>query len=206
MDRALGGGLPTGAITEVYGLPGSGARSLARRIASGHGGAGVVWCDLTGDIRRGDLPEDVLVARPDDERQAASITRAALASGEVTLVVFAPLYALAPSGWPVRAKEPDAHERAVAHLVRETVTQLRASRASALVVSAGYARDGVLRSGAPRAITPYIAARIACRPDPRQGEIRCAVPGSPGPGGEVRLRRDESGPHTGDPPGRDPPE
>jgi len=102
LDTLLGGGVPRGAITEIRGRDGSGARSLALALAA-QAQAGdelVAYLDLgaTFDteyaLMRGVDPAHLLVVRPADVAEALAVIQALLASGDAGVVVVDALTAL----------------------------------------------------------------------------------------------------------------
>jgi recombination protein RecA len=104
LDRALGGGLPRGRITEIFGPPSCGKSALALQIVAHtqRGGGAAAWIDaehafsppfaaqLAIDVNR--LP----VAVPVSAEQAGAMARHLLASGALDLVVIDSAAALVP--------------------------------------------------------------------------------------------------------------
>jgi recombination protein RecA len=105
LDRALGGGLPRGRISELFGPEGSGKTTLALQFsaAAQRSGAGAAWIDaehtfdanyaasLGVDIAR--LP----VMQPGSAEQALEMARSLAASGALDLLVIDSAAALAPA-------------------------------------------------------------------------------------------------------------
>lgn len=94
LDRALGGGLPRGRITEVIGVPTAGMATLVLKIVAQAQAAGerAVWIDLEQTFdpdyaaRCGLILDRLLLVRPPDVPQALK-TLAEFVAGDVAIVV-----------------------------------------------------------------------------------------------------------------------
>jgi recombination protein RecA len=104
LDSALGGGLPRGAIVELFGPSSSGKTTLALQIAAHaqKNGATAAWIDAEHVF---DAPyasslgvrvEELPLAQPDSAEQAMEIVTRLVASGAVDLVVVDSAAALVP--------------------------------------------------------------------------------------------------------------
>src|SRR4051812_31307708 len=95
LDQAIGGGLPRGAIVEIFGPPGCGKSALAVRIAAllQRSGGAAAWIDAEHTFdpalaaRAGLALEHLPVAQPATAEQALEIARTLAASGAVDLIV-----------------------------------------------------------------------------------------------------------------------
>ena len=105
LDQALGGGLPRGAIVEIFGPPSSGKTTLAMAIAANleRLGGAAAWIDAEHSFdpalpgRWGLSLARLPVVRPESAEQAFSMALSLAASGAVDLLVVDSAAALVPS-------------------------------------------------------------------------------------------------------------
>ncbi|MFZ0933496.1 MAG: ATPase domain-containing protein [Bryobacteraceae bacterium] len=106
LDRALGtGGLPLGAISEIFGSSGSGKTTLAlqmvRRAQSSGGAAAWIDVDRTFDpayaASLGVAPDRLVVVMPESAEEAFEMAARLAASQAVSLLIVDPAAALAPA-------------------------------------------------------------------------------------------------------------
>ena len=93
LDRALGGGLPRGRITEVVGALGSGKTSLLRQVATRvlRAGGWVAWIDARRTLAPApfaELGDRLVVVRPRDTKRSAWTADLLLRSGVFALVIL----------------------------------------------------------------------------------------------------------------------
>ena len=104
LDRALGGGLPRGRVTEIVGAPGSGTTSLVRHLVAGalRQGLAVAYVDATrtlaprdwafhgrgGDDVAASARDSLWMVRPADPARGAWCADVLLRSGAFALVVL----------------------------------------------------------------------------------------------------------------------
>jgi recombination protein RecA len=105
LDRALGGGLPRGCITEVFGGPSGGKTTLALRIVARaqQNGLSAAWIDAERSfdpayaVHRGVSLDRLPVARPDTAEESLEIARQLAASGGIDLLALDSAAALIPA-------------------------------------------------------------------------------------------------------------
>src|SRR6185312_866305 len=96
LDRALGGGLPRGRITELFGEPATGKTTLALEIAARAQAAGlsVAWIDAERGFDaayaagHGVVLEQLPLAQPDFAEESLEIARRLANSGGIELLVI----------------------------------------------------------------------------------------------------------------------
>jgi recombination protein RecA len=115
VDRALGGGWPTGAMNEIWGEPGSGKTVLAKHTAENavRLGMHVLWIDLAAAVEYMDDAPMVIVGRPRNAEDAFLMAMEACRYPSIDLVVFDPAQQL------VRQRELDGDPEYVPHPQRE---------------------------------------------------------------------------------------
>ncbi len=183
------GGIPRGAILELFGAAGTGKTTLALQIAAHvqHGGGGVAWIDADRCFDAGwaarlgvDL-ERLAVVQPGAAEEALEMARALALSGAVDLVVVDSAAALA-AGMELAAGMGEGGEgirrRVVASGLRRLDTALRRSGTAALFLNQTRARSG------------GEAGEIAAGGPPLKlfAAVRVALAGAAAENGRVRFR------------------
>ncbi len=116
LDAVLGGGLPRGAMVEVFGQEGVGKTSLALALSAAvqREGGVVAWIDVERALqpayaaRAGIDPNRMLLSRPEDAEEALELVEALARSGEVALIVVDSVAALVPRQEAERSLDDDA--------------------------------------------------------------------------------------------------
>jgi recombination protein RecA len=104
LDEVAGGGLPRGAMVEVFGPAGCGKTTLALQVAAHlqRGGQRAAWIDADHTFDAGYAAslgvklEEMPVAQPDTAEEAIEVARTLAASGAVDLVAIDSAAALTP--------------------------------------------------------------------------------------------------------------
>jgi recombination protein RecA len=178
LDDALGGGLPRGRITELFG-PTSGKTTLALQLAarvSEHGSAAWIDADRTFDptyaVALGVALDRLAVVRPESAEEALDIACRLAASGGIDLLVVDSAAALVPRvelDTGIGESGPSVHSRALASGLRKLCAVLARMGVPALFLN--QARTKVEASGAYSETSAggpplklYAAARIALAP------------------------------------------
>lgn len=170
VDRATGGGVPRGRVTELLGLAGTGKRTLALLTAAfcQRQGGTVMWidCDHAFSIERveacGVDAARLLVRQPDEGAQALDVLDRAVRSGAVQLVVADSLWLLTLGD---RDPEAPVSPLLVSRALRRVVPA--AHRAGTAVLWISQSRLDAF--GRPRhdagqqAVKFYASLRIDCR-------------------------------------------
>ncbi|HUB32345.1 MAG TPA: hypothetical protein VMA31_04925 [Bryobacteraceae bacterium] len=209
LDRATGG-LPRGAITEIFGAAGTGKTALALQMAAAvqRGGGGAAWIDVEGCFDAAwaaQLGVDVArmaVARPRAAEEALEMARALALSGAVDLVIVDSAAALA-AGMELAAGVGESGEglrrRVVASGLRRLDAALRRSGAAAVFLNQTRARGGAeageIAAGGP-ALKLFAAMRVALAGSTENGRVRFRVRKSRSGGGAAEgelLWRNEAG-------------
>jgi recombination protein RecA len=202
LDRSTGG-IPRGAILELFGAAGTGKTTLALQMAAHvqRSGGGAAWIDADRcfdagwAVRLGVDLERLAVAQPGTAEEALEMARTLALSGAVDLVVVDSAAALA-AGMELAAGVAEGGEgmrtRVVTSGLRRLDTALRRSGTAALFLNQTRARSG---TG-----TGEIAAGGA--PLKLFAAVRVALAGSTAEYGRVRFRvrksRAGGGPAEGD--------
>lgn len=94
VDAAIGGGVPCGQLTELFGPPACGKTTLALHLAaSGQQSGTVAFIDADRSLdperaeRIGVCPPDLLICQPVDGRQAMAMVERLASSGVISLVI-----------------------------------------------------------------------------------------------------------------------
>jgi recombination protein RecA len=184
LDAAVGGGLPRGAIVEIFGPAYCGKSTLALRIVAHlqQAGGAAAWIDaehaydpaLAG--RLGVAIERLPIARPDSAEQALEIVRKLTASGAVELVVVDSAAALVPEVELETAVGHTGHSlqnRALASGLRRLTSELRRTGAVVLFLNQTRGGDDFETSAGGPALKLFAALRLALRSGPaRQVSFR----------------------------------
>jgi recombination protein RecA len=181
LDGATGG-LPRGAIVELFGGAGSGKTSLALQIAANvqTAGGAAVWVDAERCFdaryaaRLGVAMERLPVAQPGSAEEALEILRRLAESAAVDLLVVDSAAALVPQvelEAGIGASGAGLHSRVLASGLRRLVAALRRSGAVALFLNqtrtrtAGGGDESETAAGGPP-LKLYAAMRLAVRGTP----------------------------------------
>jgi len=191
LDAALGaGGLPAGAIVELFGPSASGKTTLAlqmvRRTQSD--GAGTAWIDVDRTFDPayaaglGVAVDRLPVVRPESAEQAFEMAARLAGSQAVSLLVVDPAAALVPAielDAAVGTSSPGLHGRVLASRLRRLAAAL--ARTEAAVVFLNPTRSRMIESGAEAdtsaggpSLKLCAAVRIALEPAP-PGRVRFHV-------------------------------
>jgi len=177
LDAALGtGGLPRGAITEIFGASGSGKTTLALQFvrSAQSGGAGVVWIDVdrTFDpayaVSLGVAVDRIPVAMPESAEEAFGMVAHLAASQAVSLLIVDPAAALVPAvelEAAVGAGGPGLHGRVLASGLRKLAVALARTEGALVFLNQMRSRvdaggDADTSAGGP-SLKLYAAVRIA---------------------------------------------
>jgi len=207
LDAALGiGGLPRGAIVELFGPAGSGKTSLALAIAAHwqKAGGSAAWIDAERSFdpvyaaRLGVAIEHLPVARPESAEQAFAMMFAL--AGAVELLIVDSAAALAPAlelETALGESGRGLQSRVLASGLRKLARHMARAGATAVLLNQTRSRpnpaDGAdreqLSAGGP-ALKLYAALRIALQPASGAGRVRFRVlknkAGAPFREGELR--------------------
>jgi recombination protein RecA len=188
VDAALGGGLPRGAIVEIFGAESSGKTMLALRaiaaLQRSGGGAALIDADRTFDAARaatlGVSLDSLVLARPGWSEQALEMVRALVLSRALELVVIDSAAALVP-----RAELDSSLEAAGAGwhsaVLARALRRLRpaAARCGVCLLFLNQLRSGSRRgpeiSAGGRALRSYAALRVELRRRKSDGMVRLRV-------------------------------
>lgn len=175
LDRALEGGLPRGALTEIAGGPGSGKSTLALSIVARaqQDGLSAAWIDAERVFdpayaaQVGVSLERLPVARPDTAEESLEIARRLAASGGVELLVLDSAAALTPAlelEIGLGDSGPGLQSRVLASGLRRLALAAARTETAILVLNqirgpAGESGAGSSAGGPP--VKLYAAVRIA---------------------------------------------
>ncbi len=180
LDIALGcGGIPTGRVTEIYGMESSGKSTVAQHIiAEGQKRGGTVAyidaehaLDVSYAMRIGVNIEDLLISQPDDAEQALEIADALVRSAAVDVVVVDSVAALVPRS-EIEGKMGDSSVGVQARLMSQALRKLTGNihRSGTAVVFINQLREKIgVMFGNPevtpggRALKFYSSVRIDLR-------------------------------------------
>ena len=182
LDRALAGGLPRGAIVELFGPPASGKTTLALQIVAHtqENGGTAAWIDAEHvfeapyaaslGVRIAEMP----LVEPESAEQALEIAAKLAGSGAVDLIVVDSAAALVPrleleSG--TGASGEGLHTRVLASGLRKLAQDARKSGLVALFLNQMRSRGGgesEASAGGPP-LKLYAAVRLGL--DPRRGGV-----------------------------------
>ncbi len=177
IDEMLGGGLPRGAIVELFGAPASGKTTLALNWVAAAQTAGLtsVWVDAdrTLDLhwaaKAGVATEEMVTVRPESGPQAAHIVDELLRTFSVDLVVVDSAAALVPDGEIDASFEDlplELSDNFLARMLRRSRALVERSRAILVFLNPQHMRDsGDVNGWTPggRILTQYAAIRVAVR-------------------------------------------
>ena len=131
LDLALGGGIPTGRIIEIFGPESSGKTTLAlhaiSQIQKRGGRAAFIDAEHALDIqyakRIGVNIDNLFVSQPDDGEQALEITETLVRSGGIDIVVVDSVAALTPRA-EIEGMMGDSHMGLQARLMSQALRKL----------------------------------------------------------------------------------
>ncbi len=131
LDLALGGGIPTGRIIEIFGPESSGKTTLAlhaiAQIQKRGGRAAFIDAEHALDIqyakRIGVDIDNLFVSQPDDGEQALEITETLVRSGAIDIVVVDSVAALTPRA-EIEGMMGDSHMGLQARLMSQALRKL----------------------------------------------------------------------------------
>ncbi len=131
LDLALGGGIPTGRIIEIFGPESSGKTTLAlhasSQIQNRGGRAAFIDAEHALDIqyakRIGVNIDNLFVSQPDDGEQALEITETLVRSGGIDIVVVDSVAALTPRA-EIEGMMGDSHMGLQARLMSQALRKL----------------------------------------------------------------------------------
>ncbi len=131
LDLALGGGIPTGRIIEIFGPESSGKTTLAlhaiAQIQKRGGRAAFIDAEHALDIqyakRIGVNIDNLFVSQPDDGEQALEITETLVRSGGIDIVVVDSVAALTPRA-EIEGMMGDSHMGLQARLMSQALRKL----------------------------------------------------------------------------------
>lgn len=146
LDEALAGGLPRGAITELYGPSSCGKTTMALRIAAQtqRAGSSVAWIDADRAFdpdyaaRTGVAVERLVIIQPDSAEQALSIAYRLAASAAIDLLIVDSAAALVPElelHTDIGVQSEGLQARVMASGLRRLDAALRRFRTAALVLN-----------------------------------------------------------------------
>jgi recombination protein RecA len=185
LDAAVGGGLPRGAIVEIFGPAYCGKTTLALRIAAHlqQSGGAAAWIDAehafdpAAAARAGVAIEQLPVARPESAEQALEIVRKLTGSGAIELVVVDSAAALVPQVELETAVGHTGHSlqnRVLASGLRRLTGELRRTGAVLLFLNQTRGGDDFETSAGGPALKLFAALRLALRAGP-DGRMRFRV-------------------------------
>ncbi|MBI5152731.1 recombinase RecA [Candidatus Peregrinibacteria bacterium] len=133
LDIALGGGVPRGRVTEIYGPESSGKTTLSLHIiaqAQKHGGtAAFIDAEHALDViyaeKIGVNVKDLLISQPDSGEQALEIVETLVRSNAVDIIVIDSVAALVPKA-EIEGDMGDAHMGLQARLMSQAMRKLTA--------------------------------------------------------------------------------
>jgi recombination protein RecA len=180
LDAALGtGGLPLGAISEIFGSSGSGKTTLAlqmvRRAQSS--GAGAAWIDVDRTFdpayaaSLGVAIERLVVVMPESAEEAFEMAAKLAASQAVSLLIVDPAAALVPAvelDAAIGTSGPGLHGRVLASGLQKLAVAVARSGAALVFLNQTRSRmeaggDADSSAGGP-SLKLYAAVRIALEP------------------------------------------
>ncbi len=134
LDVALGGGLPRGRISEIFGPESSGKTTLSLHViaeAQKVGGtAAFIDAEHALDVhyaaRLGVKTDDLLISQPDTGEQALEITETLVRSGAVDIIVIDSVAALVPRA-EIEGEMGDSHMGLQARLMSQALRKLTAA-------------------------------------------------------------------------------
>jgi len=205
LDAALGtGGLPAGAITEIFGSSGTGKTTLALQMVrrAQADGAGVAWLDIDRTFdpayaaSLGVALDSLVVAMPESAEEAFEMAAKLAASQAIGLLIVDPAAALVPAlelNAAIGAGGPGLHGRVLAAGLQKLAVAVARSGAALVFLNqtrsrmAADAEADTSAGGAPLKL--YAAARISLEPA-ETGRVRFRVlknkPGELYGSGELR--------------------
>lgn len=133
LDIALGGGVPRGRVTEIYGPESSGKTTLSLHIiaeAQKHGGtAAFIDAEHALDViyaeKIGVNVKDLLISQPDSGEQALEIVETLVRSNAVDIIVIDSVAALTPKA-EIEGDMGDSHMGLQARLMSQAMRKLTA--------------------------------------------------------------------------------
>lgn len=178
LDAALGGGLPRGAITEIFGGPGSGKTTFALQMAAHvqENGLAAAWIDVERvfdaayaaafgiDLER--LP----VAQADTAEELLEIGRRLAGSGAIDLLIVDSLAAMTPAvelQIGIGAAGPSLQARVLGSGLRPLAFTAAKTETTVLVLNqirSGKGADAAETSAGGPSIKLYAGLRIALEP------------------------------------------
>jgi recombination protein RecA len=143
LDAALGGGLPRGRVTEIYGPESSGKTTLTLQVAAQaqKQGGTVAFVDAEHALdpsyagKLGVNVDELLVSQPDTGEQALEITDMLVRSGAVDVVIIDSVAALTPKA-EIEGDMGDTHVGLQARLMSQALRKLTGNikRSNTLVI------------------------------------------------------------------------
>ncbi|MGB9458916.1 MAG: hypothetical protein WCB12_22925 [Bryobacteraceae bacterium] len=179
LDRALGtGGLPLGAISEIFGSSGSGKTTLALQMvrrAQSSGAAAWIDVDRTFDpscaTSLGVAPDRLVVVMPESAEEAFEMAARLAASQAVSLLIVDPAAALAPAvelDAAIGTSGPGLHGRVLASGLQKLAVSVARSGVALVFLNQTRSRmeagaEGDTSAGGA-SLKLYAAVRIALEP------------------------------------------